>query len=368
MSSHKSGLRMRIPFPTQTQITTNARAYANQILDTLLSEVTIVVALTVGWVWYVRDNIPDKVHADDVDVLHKAIIGTLTFVLGMRVHASLQTNREAFLLFCDACATLEMFQLRLLTVASDVNNISGAAYSAVFLPTVIKHALRGDTDIKKLYNKFGTEYYTKNRPDEVAIHGLNEVLDMLYENKQTDSRSSGVPLDAENNTYWKLLEKDIRNQLHANPKVGWGDKIITEAWTAFRKESLKLGNGRLGYSTPIGYSLAMWLAMAIYVVTLPFLLPKANSVASCIITSAGSVVILVMFHVYGSRACNPFMSSRTFQTVTDVCHAYTATMINNLSANVVNNLSDDTVYNRSAVASNDKSRLHSQARFRCFDV
>lgn len=311
----------------------------------------MIVVLSGLWTWYAREHKPSNAGIDDVRSLNSAMLALLTFTLAMRLNSALQMNRDGFSAFCDMCSALEMFHQRILMMRPRNKVIVDAA---LFIPTVVKHVLRGDMNVDKLISDFKKDYMKGDH----ELQMLNPNFDYIFRSENDYSRQTyGVEdgVTEEDMEASVALDRmrldqatnDTLLRLHNDNTFQWNQKLdmlishelnaknifkhngILKAWTLYRRAAATVGDS-IGYESPIGFAVVMWCALLVYIYTLPFTLPAQNSTVSCIATSSISVFVLIVLHVNAAQTSNPFRSSSTFQTVTEECRISTHNLISNV--------------------------------------
>jgi len=304
------------------------------IFETLFSKFTIVVAICAIWTWYARKYEPNYMNKDDVTIMHTAITGVLTFLLAMRLNNALSANKSGFEGYCVACGKLEMFQQRVIMSKPSERTIMDLI---VFLPLVIKHELRGDYDIKKMDI---SDYYEGNDHfSELSTYdGPFTLREVIRPHSRYNERGPGVNIETDDllrdihnfDNHFSERERIETMVLYKLKEEGlWEDNIMV-AWTQYRISSAAIG-GELAYSPPISFSFIVWITLAMYIYSIPYMIPTSSTLTSATATATVSATCLLLLHLNANRIANPFKSSNTFQTVTHAGHACTRNLLTTVS-------------------------------------
>lgn len=280
------------------------------IIETVQSKLVPILVLSIVWAMHVREEVVNKdgsAYKEKVrnfEILNTSVTGLLTFLLTMRLNNALTANRAGYDCFGTTCGHLEIFHQR--TVAKEIKNVSDLA---IFIPYVIKHEMRGtfrleDCVIKdketgnkfKLKKKIEEEEFSKIPEGGVCEHIEQKILVHLSNNKTKD----GTP--------------------------AWEDEPVMRAWTNYRQAANSIG-GTLNYGAPVSFSIVVWLALGVYIYTTPYLIPADSGTTQATITSAVSVLCLLLLHINAESVANPFESSETYQTVTQTAEDCTNNLL-----------------------------------------
>lgn len=318
-------------------ITTSARSYMKYtwgvlgfIFETVFSKVPIIVCICAAWTWYARKYEPEYINKDDISMMHSAITGILTFLLAMRLNNALSANRTGFDGYCTACGYLEMFQQRLIMSKPSERTIMDLI---VFLPLVIKHELRGDYNIKQMDI---SDYYDGDEDSSgwSTYDGPTTLREVIRPSSRYNDPGPGVNIETHDllrgihkfDNHFSERERIETMVLYKLKEEGLWVENIMVAWTQYRNASAAIG-GSLGYTPPISFSFIVWLTLAMYIYSMPYMIPTSSTITSATATATVSATCLLLLHLNANRIANPFKSSNTFQTVTHAGHACTRNLL-----------------------------------------
>jgi len=290
--------------------------------DTVFSKLSLILCASTYWTWFVRDGTVDgnpdyDKQSKNLSVLNTAATGLLTFLLSMRLNNALAANRLGFDRYCTTCSYLEMFQQRART--------TGCKYVCeliVFIPFIIKHELRGTFNPRLLdLFKFGEESLN-DKPSN-----LNAFLETLSHDNETEDFINKLNVTGEPGRVCERIEQLVLFLLYKQNR--WTSKVLMDSWTDYRVSSSSIG-GSFNYGSPVSFSVVVWLALAVYIYSIPYLIPQDSSIMQATVGSTISVLCLLLLHVNASSISNPFKSSRTFQTVTEASRNCTQNLVRGL--------------------------------------
>ena len=323
----------------KTSIVTSVKCYMKYawavcsfIFETIGSVVPIILIICAWWTWYARKYEMNYMNKDDIVIMHTAITGVLTFLLAMRLNNAMAANKQGFESYCSACAYLEMFQQRVVLSKPSERTIMDLI---VFLPLVIKHELRGDYNVKMM----DISHYNIGDSDAWASYdgpvSLSDALRSPYRTRRFDNDDDGSDSAEVDDLLYGIQNFDSEFSqrerietmiLHRLKEEGlWVDTVLRN-WTQYRTASSSIG-GALSYSPPISFSFIVWLTLAMYIFSMPYMIPVSSSLTSATATATVSAACLVLLHINANSVANPFKSSNTFQTVTHAAHACTRNLL-----------------------------------------